>query len=200
MGQESASYFLPFASELDAGVVASLRAGGAEEGECGQPWFELRLRNPYRYWIDLRIHPGDESLLQIRVALCNDEWSIRAPLEAAFAGLPAGAAQRVLLDEAGNELGSPAQQGWSLRLEDDFGRRRAEFIDRLGDFTAPISADHVYMFIHQTRWNHDNDLELQWHREREISAMEQMWDPADSASGAELPRGHPDAPPSREDP
>jgi len=26
---------------------------------------------------------------------------------------------------------------------------------RVGDFNAPISADHVYMYVHQTRWNRD---------------------------------------------
>lgn len=181
MGQESASYFLRFAPELDGAVIETLREAGAEDGERDQPWFGLRLRNPYRYWIDLRIHPGDESLLEIRVALCNDEWSIRGPLEAAFIGLPAGAARRPLHDEDGNELGSPAEKGWSLRLEDDFGRRRAGFIERLGEFTAPISADHVYMYIHQTRWNRDNDAELEWHRQREISRIEEMWDPPESA-------------------
>jgi hypothetical protein len=32
------------------------------------------------------------------------------------------------------------------------------------------------MFVHQTRWNHDNDAELEWHYEREINKIEQMWD------------------------
>jgi hypothetical protein len=27
------------------------------------------------------------------------------------------------------------------------------------------------------RWNADNDDELAWHREREIAAMEEMWEP-----------------------
>ena len=69
-----------------------------------------------------------EPLLEIRIALTNDEWSIRAPLEAAFTALPPGAAQRPLRDEDGGELGAPAEDGWSLRLEEDYGRRRAEFV------------------------------------------------------------------------
>ena len=192
MGQESASYFLPFAPEHDVAVLAALRDGGAEDCGSDQMWIGLRLHSEYRYWIDLRVHRGVESLLQVRIALCNDEWSVRGPLEAAFEGLPPGAAQRPLRDEDGRDLGAPAVKGWSLRLEDDYGRRRADFIRRIGDFTAPISADHVYMYVHQTRWNRDNDTELQWHREREISKMEQMWDPTESA--VKLPPGHPDAP------
>lgn len=33
------------------------------------------------------------------------------------------------------------------------------------------------MYAHQTRSTRDNDDELAWHREREISRIEQMWDP-----------------------
>ena len=55
-------------------------------------------------------------------------------------------------------------------------RRRDEFIARVGDYNAPLSADHVYMYLHQTRWNEDNDTELAWHREREIARMEASWD------------------------
>ncbi len=32
------------------------------------------------------------------------------------------------------------------------------------------------MYVHQTRWNRDNDDELAWHREREIAKMEEMWE------------------------
>jgi hypothetical protein len=177
MGQESASYFLPLAPDLEDAVVVALREGGAEAAESGHAWIDLRVRDPYRYWIDLRVHREPQPLLEIRIALTNDEWAIRAPLEAAFTALPAAAAARVLRDEDGRELGAPASPGWSLRLEEDFCRRRADFVRRVGDFTAPICADHVYMYVHQTRWNRDNDSELQWLREREIARIEQMWDP-----------------------
>jgi hypothetical protein len=181
MGRESASYFLRLPPELEDAVVLALREGGAEPGDSGHTWIELRVRDPHRYWIDLRVHRGREPLLEIRIALCNDEWSIRAPLEDALTALPAGAAQRLLRDEDGRELGRPADDGWSLLIEEDFGRRRAAFVDRVGDFTAPISADHVYMYIHQTRWNRDNDAELAWHREREVNKIEQMWDPPEAS-------------------
>ena len=187
MGRESASYFLTIAPEAaDAGVVA-LQEGGAELVGSDYSWIDLRVRDPHRYWVDLRLHRGREVLLEVRIALTNDEWSIRTPLEDALGALPAGAAGAQLRDEDGRELGAPAQDGWSLRLEEDFGRRRAEFIRRVGEFTAPLSPDHVYMYIHQTRWNRDNDTELEWHREREISKIEQMWE-----GDPELPPEHPD--------
>ena len=177
MGRESASYFLPLAPQLEEAVVVALREGGAESGDSDHTWIGLRVRDPDRYWIDLRVHRGPESLLEIRIALCNDEWSIRGPLEDALTALPAAAAARPLRDEDGGELGAPAEDGWSRRLEEDYGRRRAAFVERVGDFTAPISADHVYMYIHQMRWNRDNDAELTWRYEREINMIEQMWDP-----------------------
>jgi hypothetical protein len=183
MGRESASYFLQLPPELEDAVVLGLREGGAESGDSGHTWIELRVRDPHRYWIDLRVHRGPEPLLEVRIALTNDEWSIRAPLEEALTALPPGAAQRLLRDEDGRELGRPVDDGWSLRIEEDYGRRRAAFVARVGDFTAPISADHVYMYIHQTRWNRDNDAELEWHREREINKIEQMWDPPDGSEG-----------------
>ncbi|MEA2155392.1 MAG: hypothetical protein QOE11_1532 [Solirubrobacteraceae bacterium] len=192
MGQESASYFLTLAPELEESVVVALREGGAESAESGHTWIDLRVRDEHRYWIDLRVHRAPEPVLEIRIALTNDEWSIRAPLEAALTALPAVVAQRALRDEDGAEIGPVAQPGWSLRLEEDYARRRAAFVERVGDFTAAISADHVYMYVHQTRWNRDNDDELAWHREREIARMEQMWDPP--VEEPELPPGHPDAP------
>ena len=177
MGRESASYFLTLPPDLEDGVLVALREGGAEPvAEAGHTWIELRVRDPHRYWIDLRIHRAAEPLLEIRIALTNDEWSIRAPLEQAFTALPAGAAARPLRDEDGADLGAPAEPGWSLRLEEDFGRRRAEFIEQVGDINAPISADHVYLHLHQIGWKRDDDLELEWAREREMLKMEQMWD------------------------
>jgi hypothetical protein len=183
MGRESASYFLSLAPEHEDAVVLALREGGAESGDSGHTWIELRVRDPDRYWIDLRLHRGPEPLLEIRIALCNDEWSIRGPLEDALTALPAAAARRPLRDEDGVELGVPAEDGWSRRLEQDYGRRRAAFVERVGDFTAPISADHVYMYVHQTRWNRDNDAELTWAYEREVNMIEQMWDPPTERDG-----------------
>jgi hypothetical protein len=193
MGQESASYFLPLAPEFEEAVVVALREGGAECGSSDCAWLDLRVRDEYRYWIDLRIHRGPDPLLEIRIALTNDDWSIRAPLEAALTALPAEVARRQLRDEDGSELGAPADDGWSRRLEDDYIRRRAGFVARVGEFTAPISADHVYLYVHQTGYNRDTDAALAWHREREISRIEEMFDPP--TEEPELPPGHPDAEP-----
>lgn len=188
MGRESASYYLTLPPELEDAVLVALREGGAEPvGESGHTWIELRVRDPHRYWIDLRVHRAPEPLLEIRIALTNDEWSIRAPLEAAFTALPAGAAARSLRDEDGADLGAPADPGWSLRLEEDFGRRRAEFVERVGEINAPISADHVYMHLHQIGWRRDDDLELEWARDREMSRIEHMWE-----GEPEIPADHPD--------
>ncbi len=187
MGRESASYYLTLPPQLGDAVLVALREGGAEAIGAEHTWVELRLRDPHRYWIDLRMHRAPEPLLEIRIALTNDEWSIRAPLEAAFTALPPGAAQRPLRDEDGGELGAPADDGWSLALEEDYGRRRAGFVGRVGDINAPISADHVYMYIHQRGMRRDDDAELEWQREREIIRIEQMWE-----GEPELPPGHPD--------
>jgi len=187
MGRESASYFLPIEPAAADAVIVALQEGGAELVGSDYSWIDLRVRDPHRYWIDLRVHRGPELLLELRIALTNDEWSIRTPVENALTALPPGAARRPLRDEEGNELGAPAEDGWSRRLEEDFGRRRAEFVERVGDFTAPLSPDHVYMYIHQTRTKRDDDAELEWSREREISRIEQMWD-----GKPQLPEGHPD--------
>jgi hypothetical protein len=189
MGRESASYFLTVAPDGADGVVVALREGGAEVTGVHHSWIDLRVCDPNRYWIDLRLHRGREVLLEVRIALTNDEWSIRAPLEDALTALPPGAARGQLRDEDGTELGAPARDGWALRVQEDFGRRRAEFVKRVGDINAPISADHVYMYIHQTGMRRDDDAELEWHREREINKIEQMWE-----GEPELPPDHPDNP------
>ena len=176
MGRESTSYFLSLPPELEEAVVVALKEGGAEPVVCDHSWIELRVRDEHRYWIDLRVHRAPEPLLEIRIALTNDEWSIRAPLEDVLTALPPGAARRSLRDEDGGEIGAPAQPGWSFRLEEDYGVRRAQFIEVVGDFTAPLSADHVYMYIHQTRWHDDSDAALAWQRERELSRIERMWE------------------------
>jgi len=195
MGRESASYFLTVPPGSADGVVVALQEGGAELVGSDYSWIDLRVRDPNRYWIDVRLHRGPQILLELRIALTNDEWSIRAPLEDALKVLPAEVAHSPLRDEDGVELGAPAQDGWSLRLEEDFGRRRAAFVARVGDVTAPLSADHVYMWIHQTRSRHDDDLELEWHRAREISRIERMWE-----GEPKLPERHPDSPDEPDDP
>ncbi|HVF79481.1 MAG TPA: hypothetical protein VNA28_14390 [Solirubrobacteraceae bacterium] len=187
MGRESASYYLTVPPDSADAILLALQEGGAELVGSHHTWIDLRVCDPNRYWVDLRLHRAQEVLLEVRIALTNDEWSIRAPLEATLAALPAGAAQSQLRDEDGQELGAPADGGWSMRVEGDFGRRRAEFVKRVGDINAPISADHVYMYIHQTGMRRDDDAELEWHREREISRIQEMWE-----GEPQLPPDHPD--------
>ena len=176
MGRESTSYFLAFAPQLEDAVVLGLREGGAELIGSGSAWIELRVRDPHRYWIDLRVHRGPAPRLEIRIALTNDEWSLRAPLEDALGALPPAAMKLPLRDEDGAVLGTPASSEWSLRLEEDYGCRRSDFIERVGDFTAPLPADQVYLYVHQTRWHSDTEAAIAWQRDREISRMRRMWE------------------------
>lgn len=192
MGQESASYFLPVAPEFVAPVVAALGDCGAEAGPPEDGWLDMRLHAAHRYWIDLRLHRPPKSLLEVRIALTNDDWSIRAPIERAFAALPAAVADGLVCDENGAGLGSPAAaDGWSMRLEDDYRARRMRFVERVGEWTAPISADHVYLYVHQAGWHRDTDRAIEWHRQAEISRIEEMYDPP--SHKPQLPRHHPDA-------
>jgi len=195
MGREAATYALALSADGAAALARSFDAAGCEwlradsgsptrspggsqgTGGTGGERVDFVLRDPNRYWIDLRLHHGaGRPRLEIRIALTNDTWSLRAPLERVLTPLPEGVAGRPLCDGDGNEIAIAGADGWLLAFEDDYGRRRDEFVARIGDFNAPISADHVYMYLHQTRWNNDNDDELAWHREREIAKMEEMWD------------------------
>jgi hypothetical protein len=188
MGRESAHWLVTLSEADRANVVACLHALGLERtraprgtggrDDCAR--VDFVLRDPYRFWIDLRVHAGPTPRLEVRIALTNDTWSIRAPLERALGPLASALGERALSDEDGVEVATLGADGWSLALEDDYARRRDAFIARVGDFNAPISADHVYMYVHQTRWNRDNDEELAWHREREIAAIEEMWEKGDT--------------------
>jgi hypothetical protein len=179
MGREAATYAVLLSADDAAALARAFDAAGCEWLRADDERVDFALRDPNRYWIDLRLHLTGAPRLEIRVALTNDTWSLRAPLERALTPLPQGIAGRALLDEDGNEIAIAGADGWLLAFEDDYGRRRDEFIARIGDFNAPISADHVYMYLHQTRWNRDNDDELAWHREREIAKMEEMWETGD---------------------
>ncbi len=178
MGREAATYEIALSADAASAAMRCLDAAGCEQLGAGAERIDFVLRDPARYWIDLRLHhaPNDRRL-EIRIALTNDTWSIRAPLERVLTPLPDGLEGVAVRDDEGREVAIAGADGWTLALEDDFGRRRDEFVARIGDFNAPISADHVYMYLHQTRWNIDNDNELAWHREREIAAMEEMWSP-----------------------
>jgi hypothetical protein len=184
-GHESATWTLALSPGAAEAVVAGLDAAGLERARddaegCRKDYL---LRDEFRYWIDLRVHLAPARYLEIRIALTNDPWSIRAPLERALTPLMPELAGQPLRDVDGNDVAIAGAEGWWLALEDDYGRRRDYFTTRCGDYTAPISADHVYMFLHQTRWNEDNDAELAWHREREIARIEEMWDTRSPGTG-----------------
>jgi hypothetical protein len=177
MGQESANYFLTLAPGSETHAVSVLEGAGAElVASTSQARIDFCLRDEHRYWIDLRIHREPRLCLEIRIALTNDQWSIRVPLEQVLIALRSCTAGTSLRDEDGDEIAAIDQDGWSRELEQQYGELRDAFVARVGDFTAPLSTDHVYMYIHQTRWNRDNDEELAWHREREIARIEEMWE------------------------
>jgi hypothetical protein len=177
MGHESVSWTLALSPPAADAVVAHFEAAGLPRARVGDEGrTDFLLRDEHRYWIDLRVHHRPACCLEIRIALTNDPWSIRAPLERALTPLAPELAGLPVRDADGNEIAIAGAEGWSLALEDDYGRRRDYFVSRVGDYTAPISADHVYMYLHQTRWNEDNDAELAWHREREIARIEESWD------------------------
>jgi hypothetical protein len=176
MGRESAHWIVAL-SEADGRLVeARFEELGLQRAHEDGVRRDFLLRDPHRFWIDLRVHRRPVAQLEVRVALTNDTWALRAPLERALAPLGALLGGRAIRDEDGVEVTTFGAEGWSLALEDHYARLRDAFIARVGDFNAPISTDHVYMYVHQTRWNRDNDDELAWHREREIARLEESWE------------------------
>jgi hypothetical protein len=186
MGREAATYLLALSPPAAEAAARSFDAAGIERVHADDERLDYCVRDPDRYWIDLRIHLASPQRIEIRIALTNDTWVIRAPLERALAPLLDGVALCVGHSGSpvlGERIAVIGADGWSLALEDDYGRRRDEFVARVGNYNAPLSAEHVYMYLHQTRWNEDNDAELEWHREREISKMEEMWEQGDEPPG-----------------
>lgn len=179
MGRESAHWLLDLSAEEATAVAHAFDALGLERAQEDPARSDFLLRDPHRFWIDLRVHRTPATRLEVRIALTNDTWSIRGPLERVLTPLAPTLGGRPIDDEDGTQITTFGDDGWSLALEDDYARLRDAFIARLGDFNAPISADHVYMYVHQTRWNRDNDDELAWHREREIARIEEMWEKGD---------------------
>lgn len=177
MGREAATYEIALSAEEAAAAMRTFDAAGLEQLGADAVRIDFVLRDPHRYWIDLRLYHAADRRLEIRIALTNDTWSLRAPLERVLTPLlPELAIGKPLLDGDRDELATVGDDGWLLALERDYERRRDAFVARIGDFVAPISADHVYLYVHQTRWNIDNDDELVWHRERELAKLQEMWE------------------------
>jgi hypothetical protein len=180
MGRESAIYELALTASSADALARRLQHAGVERWAADERRVDHVVRDPHRYWVDLRVHRAPRARLEIRIALTNDTWAIRAPLERALTPLPPELEGVALCDAAGNVLAIAGEERWLLALQYDYERRRDEFVARVGDYTAPLSADHVYMYLHQTRWNQDNDDELAWHREREIARLEESWTEPDA--------------------
>jgi len=174
MGRESASYWLAFPAHAEDDLIAALMRAGAELLCFGEARLDYCLRDPDRYWIDLRLH-RDESALEIRIALTNDAWSIRAPLQRALTPLPEALEAQPLRDDEQDEIAVAGEERWCYALEADFDRRRAAFVARFGDFTAAIGAEHVYTFIHQSRKRRDLSDAEQERRQLELEMLENMW-------------------------
>lgn len=143
MGRESAHWVLALAGEDEAKAAAALfEALDVERAPDDPARRDFVLRDPYRFWIDLRIHERPLRL-EVRIALTNDTWAIRAPLERVLTALEPTLGGRSWCDEDGREVATFGADGWSLALEDDYARMRDAFVARVGDFNAPISADHT---------------------------------------------------------
>ena len=174
MGRESAHWILEL-SEAECGAVeAQLEERGSSVRRRWRPARTSSCATRTASGSTCASTGSPARRLEVRVALTNDTWAIRAPLERALTPLEPLLGGRPLRDEDGTEVATFGADGWSLALEDDYARLRDAFIARVGDFNAPMSTDHVYMYVHQTRWNRDNDDELAWHREREIARIESL--------------------------
>lgn len=185
MGRESASYWLAIPAQAEDAVAAAFARAGAELLRCEDARLDYCLYEPDRYWIDLRIHRDPESRVEIRIALTNDAWTIRAPLQRALTPLPEALEGAALRDDEDNDIAVAGEERWCYALEADYDARRAEFVARFGDFTAAIGTEQVYTFIHQTRKRHDVIDAEQERRELEIELLEGLWEqsPRPDAAG-----------------
>lgn len=185
MGRESASYWLALPAQAEDALVAALSRAGAQLLCFGAARLDYCLLDPGRYWIDLRVHRDPESCLEIRIALTNDAWSIREPLQRALTPLPEALEGEALRDDEGNDVAVAGEARWCYALEADYDRRRAEFVARFGDFAAAIGTEQVYTFIHQARKRHDVIDAEHERRELELEMLEGLWEesPPPEAAG-----------------
>jgi hypothetical protein len=187
MGRESASYWLALPSGTQEDVLHALACSGAEPLGCEIDRVDYCLQDPNRYWIDLRVHCRPGLRLEIRIALTNDTWAIRAPLERALTPLPPGAEGQPLLDDGGETVAIVGAERWWYALEDDYGRRRDEFVAVVGDLFAPISTDLVYTYLHQARKALDVAESAAERRELEVDLLEKLWETSPPPGEADEP-------------
>ncbi|MDX6691318.1 MAG: hypothetical protein QOG15_2775 [Solirubrobacteraceae bacterium] len=176
MGRESANYWVALPSDAEPGVARALEQSGAELLADGVERLDYCLRDPNRYWIDLRIHRRPSLRLEIRIALTNDTWAIRVPIDHALTPLPPEIDGEPVLDDDGETVAVAGEERWLYALEQDYGRLRDEFVARFGDFFAPIPTDSVYTFIHQARKRRDVSEALAEQREMEVELLEDLWE------------------------
>jgi hypothetical protein len=176
MGRESANYWLALASGAQDEIALMLDRSDADLLGDTADRIDYCLRDPNRYWIDVRIHQLPVARLEIRIALTNDTWSIREPLARALKPLPPSMLGQPVLDEDGETVAIAGDERWWYAIEQDYGSRRDEFVARFGDFFAPISADTVFTFLHQTRKRHDVMDAAAERREMEIERLEDLWE------------------------
>jgi hypothetical protein len=175
MGRESVSYWLTLPSGGQDAVLQALGQSSAEPLGCEADRIDYCLQDPSRYWIDVRVHLRPGLRLEIRIALTNDTWSIREPLQRALTPLPAGIEGRPLLDDNGETVAIAGDERWWYALEDHYGRRRDDFVAVVGDLFAPISTDLVYTYLHQARKALDVAEVAAEQRELEVDLLEKLW-------------------------
>ena len=156
MGREAASLIVLALSEPDAAAVAQRLHARRRRGAGARRRGARRL--PPARPVPLLDRPAGpsraEPRFEIRIALTNDTWALRAPLERALTPIAAGARRPpALRRRRAARSRSRRRRLVAARSRTTTARRRDAFIARVGDFTAPLSADHVYLYIHQTRWN-----------------------------------------------
>lgn len=192
MGRESANYWLTLTSQAHDAVAHALAQSEAELLAFDEDRLDYCLRDPYRYWIDVRIHRRPQPRLEIRIALTNDTWSFREPLQRALSPLPPGTAGLPLVDDDGETVAITGEERWWYAVEQDYGRRRDEFVAVVGDFFAPVSTDHVYRFLHHHRKSRDIAEAAAEQRQLEVDLLEGLWETSPPAGEEdELPQSGP---------
>jgi hypothetical protein len=194
MRRESANYSLAVPRGAEVPLLETLYRSGAEQLRADDDFLDYCLRDRARYWIDLRIHRRPQQRLELRIALTNDTWSIRVPLQRALTPLPESMVGQPVLDDRGARVTVAGGERWWYAIEEDYGRLRDEFISVFGDITAPISVDHVYLYVHHERRRRDA-VEAAWEwRAVEIDMLERIWE-EDPPPPEEIPPSEADPPP-----
>ena len=140
MGVESANYQIRYSDDPGEGFTRAMLVLGAEVVDDGSSVRSV-VRSDDRYWLDLQAWP-ERSLVSVRVALCNPPEVL--PMLRTVLSVLAAAAPGVVVDVDGDaHYVDLADRSWSAVAE-SFERRRAEFRQYFGDYTAAISGGEVF--------------------------------------------------------